>query len=553
MNRRLVAAATLVALAACTSGSGSGTTATSGAGTEPNGTSSGSAGTVAEAGDLACWTAAPGEGEAAIAFSDQTEALGMVTPLIGMYGHAGVWGDFNGDERPDLFMGTFADRDTEIYQARGADGPAPDQLLLSSDASFAADDSLPDMFARTSGGTAADLDGDGDFDLVVSRNWDDDQPSAPGTQVLRNDGGTLVPAGSGLPAQLGGRSVAALDYDLDGLLDLFLTADEGGSVVLHNDGDLVFSDVTAAAGLPQDIVGLGIAVGDVTGDRRQDIFVAGANQLFVADGETFRHVDSTVFAWPPIGEEDLVTGASIADVNRDGLLDIAVGHHFNSTVDDGAMVPARLFLNRGEAQFEEVTEAAGLVGLPTKGPHVELNDMDNDGWPDLVVTASAADGTRPAVFRHTGLEGDVPTFSAPEGLGSPQYWVAGPTADIDRDGRLDVFLVEFDPALPSVMLRNETASGHWLEVSVGSEFGSGLGWRVEVYEVGAAGDVSALLGAREITTTQGYSSGVAPVAHFGLGETGRVDVRLVAPGESDPVVLAEVAADQHLRYPSGCG
>ena len=553
MNRRFIAVAALVALAACTSGSGQGAIATSGTGTEPEETSQGTAGTVTEGGELSCWTAAPADGEAAIGFSDQTEALGMVSPLVGMYGHAGVWGDFNGDERPDLFMGTFADRDTEIYQARGADGPAPDQLLLSSDASFAADESLPDMFARTSGGTTADLDRDGDFDLVVSRNWDDDQPSAPGTQVLRNDGGTLVPAGSGLPTQLGGRSVAAMDYDLDGLLDLFLTADEGGSVLLRNEGDLVFTDVTAAAGLPQDIVGLGVAVGDVTGDRRQDIFVAGANQLFVADGESFSQTDSSVFAWPPIGEEDLVTGASMADVNRDGLLDIAVGHHFNSTVDGGATVPVRLFLNRGEAQFEEVTEAAGLVGLPTKGPHVELNDMDNDGWPDLIVTASAADGTRPAVFRHTGLEGDIPTFSVPEGLGSPQYWVAGPTADIDRDGRLDVFLVEFDPALPSLMLRNESGSGHWLEVSVGHEFGSGIGWRVEVYEAGAAGDVSALVGAREITTTQGYSSGVAPVAHFGLGDTDRVDVRLVAPGESDPVVIEDVVVDQRLRYPAGCG
>ena len=547
-----MAVAALIALAACTSGSGQGTPGTSATDTEPDGTASDTAATVAEGGELSCWTAAPWEGEPTIGFSDQTEALGMVTPLIGMYGHAGVWGDFNGDERPDLFMGTFADRDTEIYQARGAAGPAPDQLLLSSDATFTADDSFPEMFARTSGGTSADLDGDGDLDLVVSRNWDDDQPSAPGTQVLRNDGGTLVLAGSGLPTQLGGRSVAALDYDLDGLLDLFLTADEGGSVLLRNEGDLTFTDVTAAAGLPQDIVGLGVAVGDVTGDRRQDIFVAGANQLFVADGETFRQVDSTVFAWPPIGEEDLVTGASIADVNRDGLLDIAVGHHFNSTVDDGALVPARLFLNRGETQFEEVTEAAGLVGLPTKGPHVELNDMDNDGWPDLVVTASAADGTRPAVFRHTGLDGDIPTFSAPEGLGSSQYWVAGPTADIDRDGRLDVFLVEFDPSIPSLMLRNETASGHWLEVSVGHEHGFGLGWRVEVYETGAAGEVSALLGAREITTTQGYSSGVAPVTHFGLGETERVDVRLVAPGESDPVVLTDLVADQHVRYPAGC-
>jgi hypothetical protein len=371
--------------------------------------------------------------------------------------------------------------------------------------------------------------------------------------VLRNDDGSLVPAGTGLPTQLGGRSIAVLDYDLDGQLDLFLTADEGGSVLLHNEGNLVFTDVTAAAGLPQDLVGLGVAVGDVTGDRRQDIFVAGSNQLFVAAGESFLPADSSVFAWPPIGEEDLVTGASIADVNRDGMLDIAVGHHFNSTVDDGASVPVRLFLNTGETQFEEVTEAAGLVGLPTKAPQIELNDMDNDGWPDLVATASAVGGTRPAVFRHTGLNGDIPTFSTPEGLGSSQYWVAGPTADIDRDGRLDVFLVEFDPSLPSLMLRNETASGHWLEVSVGHESGSGIGWRVEVYEAGAAGDPAALLGAREITTTQGYSSGVSPVAHFGLGESESVDVRLVPPGEADPVVLANVGADQRLRYPTGCG
>jgi hypothetical protein len=156
------------------------------------------------------------------------------------------------------------------------------------------------------------------------------------------------------------------------------------------------------------------------------------------------------------------------------------------------------------------------------------------------------------VFRHNGLDGDVPTFSAPEGLGSPQYWVAGPTSDIDHDGRLDLFLVEFDPALPSLMLRNETASGHWLEVSVGHELGSGLGWRVDLYPAGSAGDQGALLGAREITTTQGYSAGVAPIAHFGLGDSQLVDVVLTPPGEADQVVLEDVAADQHLRYPDGC-
>ncbi len=70
--------------------------------------------------------------------------------------------------------------------------------------------------------------------------------------------------------------------------------------------------------------------------------------------------------------------------------------------------------------------------------------------------------------------------------------------------------------------------------------------------MGAAGDASALLGAREITTTQGYSSGVAPVAHFGLGDHEQVDVRLNPPGDGEVVVLEGVAGDQHVRYPGGC-
>ncbi len=541
----------LLLIVACTGDGETGGTEGPG-GSDPGSTEAtigGTPATAGEAGDMTCWTAPPGGGEATISFSDQTEAMGLVAPLVGMYGHAAVWGDFTGDHRPDLFVGTFADRDPSIYQVRGADGAAPDRLLLSSEGGFSLDDRLEDMFARTSGGAVADLDNDGDLDLVVSRNFDDDMPAAPGVQVLRNDDGALTATTeSGLPVQLGGRSIGVLDFDLDGMLDLFVTSDDGGSVLLRNEGGLVFADATAAAGLPADIFGLGVATGDVSGDGLQDIFVAGSNRLFVSNGPgSFAAADSSVFTWQFFGEEDLISGASIADVNRDGLLDIAVGHHFNSTVDEGASVPVRLYLNRGDSEFEDVTDAAGLVGLPTKGPHVELNDMDNDGWPDLVTTASSADGARPAVFHHQGLNGDVPTFTTPDGLGSPQYWVAGPSADVDRDGRLDLFLVEFDPSLPSLLMRNETSSGHWLDVAVGPEHGFGIGWRVEVREPGGA-----LIGAREITVTQGYSAGVAPIAHFGLGDLQEVDLRLVPTGGAEPIDLPAIAADQHLRYPAGC-
>ena len=541
--------------------SAGGTTGTSGSGTAPVAPGGSGASTPAAAG-VSCWTSPPVAGDGSISFSDQTESVGLVSPLVGMYGHSAIWGDFNNDNRPDLYTGTFADRDAEFYRYRGAEGPSPDRLLMLGDGSFTLAETLPEMFTRTSGGAVADLDVDGDLDLVVSRNFDDDTPEAPSTQVLHNDGGTMVPLDDrGLPEQFAGRSVGVFDYNDDGLPDLFIAEDRfggGSSVLLKNLGGLTFEDATAAAGLPLDVYGLGVSVADLSGDGNQDLFVSGANRLFISEGDaTFREVDSSVFAWQSFGEEDLVAGSSVADVNRDGLLDIVVGQHYNSTVDAGIQVPVRLYLNRGDDEsgspaFEDVTDASGLVGLPTKAPHVELNDFDNDGWPDLYTTASAGSGTRPAIFRHEGIEGGVPRFSAPEGLGHPQYWVAGPSSDVDLDGRLDLFLVEWEPSLPSLFLHNESGSGHWLEVSVGHEHGFGLGWRVEVYQAGHAGDLAGLVGAREITVTQGYSAGVAPIAHFGLGEESSVDVRLVPPGGVEPSVIEAVPADQHIRFPNGC-
>ena len=558
----------LLALVACSPASEPGATSapsaagtTSGAASTEGATPTSGSAPAAGGGGI-CWAAAAEGASGAISFSDQTEAMGLVEPLLGMHGHAAVWADFDADLDLDLFMGTFADRDDDVYQVRGAEGAAPDRLLFADSGTFARADSLPDMFTRTSGGAVADLDGDGDLDLVVSRNYDEDTAGAPPSQVLRNDGGVLSPVeSSGLPTQFGGRSVGVLDFDGDGLQDLFIAEDrfsDGNSVMMRNLGDLHFEDATSATGIPTGVHGLGVAVADLTGDGYRDIFVAGSNRLFVANGDaTFHEADAAVFTWQFFGEEDDVAGVSVADVNRDGNLDLLVGQHFNSTVDDGNDVPVRLYLNRGAGDggdpvFEDVTKAAGLVGLPTKAPHVEINDFDNDGWPDLLTTASASDGTMPAVFRHLGLEGDIPRFEAPSGLGSPQYWVAGPSGDVDRDGRLDLFLVEWEPSLPSLLLRNESGSGHWLEVSAGPEQGFGIGWRVEVYRSGGAGDIAALLGAREITVTQGYSAGVAPIAHFGVGEETTVDVRLVPPGGGEPSSYTGVAVDQHLRLPDGC-
>ena len=496
--------------------------------------------------ELTCWTAEADGSASDVGFADVTGDVGLVDPLKGMHGHAAIWTDINHDDHPDLYVGTFADRPTEVYLQRGAGERAPDRLLIWADGRFEADETLPIVFSRSSGGVGADLDNDGDLDLVVSRNV---TAGGTPTEILENDDGTMRSVfDSGVPNDLGGRSVAALDYDGDGLLDLFVAEDRragGESVLLHNDGDLRFSETTGDVGIPPEVHGLGVVAADLNGDTWTDIFVAGSNRLFLSDGAgSFSEADSGVFEWETFGPEDDVAGVSVADVDRDGHLDLAVGHHFNSTIENGTSVQVRLYLNDGDGRFADVTDAVGLTPIPTKAPHVELNDFNNDGWPDLLTSASAGDG--PAIFIHRGLVDGIPGFETPEGLGEPQHWIAAPTADFDRDGRLDVFLLEWEPALPSLLLRNVTEGGNWLEVSVDGVEGLGVGWRVEVI----ADEV--LIGAREITVTQGYAAGVLPVAHFGLGAVDVVDVWLVPPAGGETVIITGVTANQHIRWPAGC-
>jgi hypothetical protein len=411
-----------------------------------------------------CWTSEPVGGVAGrIEFAESTRSFGLIEPLTGMYGHAVAAGDVDGDGWTDLFVAGFADRPTEQYEVRGARGPSPDRLLLGGENGFTVDPTFPGELARTSGATIADLDGDGDLDVVAVRNpRGDARIQARGTVVYEQvDGGWRI--GEPLLPDVAGRSVAALDIDRDGLLDLLVVADRfgGGSTrLLRNDGSLRFTDVTDDWGIPDDLTGLALATVDLDLDGWSDIVISGDPRVLMGGPNGFRVEVHEELRFELFGIEDDPAGIAVGDLNGNGRPDLVIGQHFNSTVDDGTEVPVRIFVNReidGGFVLDDVTDAAGSPGLETKSPHVAVVDLDNDGILDIVTSAVSSSGA-PIVLRGLGPDPDgTPRFETIGRPGDGGYLVTGIEEDLDRDGRVDVFQMAWEPSEPSQLFSNTPA------------------------------------------------------------------------------------------------
>jgi hypothetical protein len=536
----------------------------------------------------------PALGQRQFTFRDTGDEAGLFPAVATIAGHGVVWGDIDGDGWADLYVGTFGGENPY--------GSKPNLLFRNREGKFTLDEQ-PNLrvVGRANGGVLADLDNDGDLDLYATNHAIEyaGQPhfSAPNT-LFRNLGDGRfedVSAASGAcPPGYACRSAAALDYDGDGLLDLlvgecFFQGGMSRSRLYRNLGSATFADATAAAGLPDRVTGFGVAAGDLTGDGWPEVFLAGrhgGNRLFVNDGRgRFTELPAShgEFPWSYMDTpDDTACGVALGDVNRDGLADILVGSHCDRPWFTGG-VAVRLFLHRGMAdglpRFEDVTDAAGLKPLPMKSPHVEIQDFDNDGWPDVytsIVKFAAADGAPcPMIFRNLGTapggvpqfaedvlavndfpterdrqDGDVTAvFARMEQERKIVYMAPGASCDYDRDGRLDLFLANWWVNSRSLLLRNETSGGHWLQVEVRPQGGTnrqGIGSVVRAYAAGKLGDPAALVTAREVAVGYGYASGQEAVAHVGLGPIDRCDIEIILPHGRGRIERRDAAADQRL-------
>ena len=495
-------------------------------------------GSVASRANGACWSATPLEG-AAVAFEETTDKMGLVEPLTGMYGHAIAAADVNEDHWTDLFVAGFADRPQEDYEVRGADGPAPDRLLLGGPEGFTLDDGFPGELARSSGAAFADLDADGDLDLVVVRNPRGDGEIGQQPTVVYEQEGSNWTLRASIAADVGGRSVAAIDVDRDGQLDLAIAGDRfgaGPSRLFRNEGGFEFSDSTDAWGMPADLETLAIAVVDLDGDGWLDLVSSGDTRVLIGGEGGFRIETMPVLEWELLGDEDDPAGIAVGDLDGDGRPDIVIGQHFNSTIDDDREVPIRVFANRsepGDLELVDVTDDAGVPALWTKSPHVAVADLDNDGHPDIV-TSAAADNGLPVILHNRGE--DSLRFETLGDPGDGTYWVTGAIDDFDHDGRLDMFMMAWEPAAISPYFRNTGSAGRWVELDV-----TALGAR--------APDAVVRIGGADSTawaqTTTGYAAGSPLVIRFGLGEDAADEVDMTIESVSGDRRELTVPVDAH--------
>jgi enediyne biosynthesis protein E4 len=280
-----------------------------------------------------------------------------------------------------------------------------------------------------------------------------------------------------LPETLG-PGVAFIDYDNDGWPDIFLVngMDWPGHVqkhttpkLYHNNHDGTFTDVTHKAGLDVEMYGIGVAVGDYDNDGFDDVFVTalGQSRLFHNNGNgTFTDVTQKAGL---SGPRELSTSAAWIDFDKDGNLDLVIGNYVQWTQEtdlyctlDGKSksyctpesykgTAARLWRNRGDGTFEDVTQKAGLGDPTSKTMGIAVLDYDNDGWPDLLFS----NDTQPnKLYRNNGNS----TFSEKgviAGIAFSEDGVARAgmgvdAADYDHSGYPSVMITNFSNQMLSL-------------------------------------------------------------------------------------------------------
>jgi hypothetical protein len=414
-------------------------------------------------------------------FQNVTAAAGLTTSVpdasCGNFVTGAAWGDVNGDGKLDLFVTRLS---------------APTQLFVNDGKGHFSDQTAAYGVQSTNahGAVFADYDNDGRPDLYVVSG---------GPDILYHNNGngtfTNVTAAAGISDNLDGSTASWADYNGDGSLDLYVAnyaVCQGISSqnwtyhpdkLYRNNGNGTFTDVTPmvekdpSTTTDGSTLGAGFAAAwfDADNDGRPDLYLGNDyvgpkpdhNHLWMNAGPTSLNDDSiasgTAYSMNTMG-------IGIGDYDRDGRFDIALSNiRYN-----------RLLRSNGDGTY---TDTATLAKIDRRANQsqtqvpvtwgVAFFDFNLDGWEDLYFAAGnvtagidTANGIQPNELYVNNRHGGFVDKSTASGAADTGESKGVAFADYDRDGRMDMFVV--NQAGTPHLFRNVTPMGkrHWLEVNL---------------------------------------------------------------------------------------
>ncbi len=455
---------------------------------------------------------------ATLAFTDITSSSGTGGPNW-FGGHGVEWADVTGDGRPDFYVTMNFDTNMGELFYRNING-----------GTFAEEANARGIYNYDSGshgGVWADLDNDGDYDLVNG--------SYERNRAYENNGSgyftdrTLTCGFENV--NLGTRGTLAFDFDKDGDLDVFCNnwGPSEQNEFYRNNGNWTFTRIDNGL---RNISGVqGVTEGDYDNDGDLDLLICqgygtmggqdGPIMLMRNTGGNFTNVTAAAgLNATTTGQQ----GAVFCDVNNDGWLDIHIQRGTNDS---------QLYINNKNGTFTQVSVPSG------PGFMAGFADLDNDGDWDMVYPGDNK------VYLNDGSGTFIASATFSPGTINDPRCVA--FADIDDDGDVDFFYAQ--KRTYNRMIRNDlSGGGNWLKIKLTGENGQAgaFGAKVKTYNAGYAGQAAHLISFREARSNEGYLGQNDPVLHFGVGNRTAVDVQVTYLVSGSTMTFSNVPVNQTL-------
>lgn len=255
-----------------------------------------------------------------------------------------------------------------------------------------------------------------------------------------------------------GGGVAIGDINNDGLQDILFTGNMVKNRLFLNKGNFEFEDITTRSGIA-DKKGwcTGATMVDINGDGKLDIYICRSldgdpvkreNLLFINNGDLTFTEKAREYG---LADSAYSTQAAFFDYDKDGDLDCFIINHSVQKYSVGVMehpelrdqhdpaYASKLYRN-DNGHFTDVTEAAGITSnVITFGLGIAVSDLNNDGWPDVVVSNDFNEPDYLFINNHNGTFTEQLSKSMDE---VSLYSMGSDAADYDNDGLVDLMTLD---------------------------------------------------------------------------------------------------------------